>query len=429
MKKYILEKLYKMLASFSRYYLKNSNATIIWITWSVWKTTCRTIISEVIKQLSVDKKVYTSPKNFNSEIGMIFSIFEIEEYKPWVFWLIKSSLIILFFTIFKKPNYDVLILEYWIDHVWDMDFLLTICKPDISIFTKLDYVHVENFNNIEEIWNEKFKLMLNTKKIVYLNNEDKYCKNNFDKIKVNKKYYFWWDITIDNYDLEKKDDKILASLNFKNKIITTNLLWEESANYILLALDISSSLYWNSKENKKLNSEYSFNFDLQPGRFNIFNWINNSILIDSSYNAWPESMKKMIENTFNIRDKLYNDYKAGFVIWDMRELWDMSKSSHEWLQELLDKWDFVYTIWKETKKYLKQNKSFLSSQNAWIGLREFLNKSGDKYIILFKWSQNTIFTEEALKHVLLNKLDITNLVRQEKYWLKNKEKFWSEIER
>jgi hypothetical protein len=32
-----------------------------------------------------------------------------------------------------------------------MDFLLSIAKPDIAIFTKLDFIHVANFENQEEL--------------------------------------------------------------------------------------------------------------------------------------------------------------------------------------------------------------------------------------------------------------------------------------
>ena len=42
----------------------------------------------------------------------------------------------------------------------------------------------------------------------------------------------------------------------------------------------------------------------------------------------------------------------------------------------------------------------------------------EKFIILFKWSQNTIFLEEAIKEVLKNKEDEKELVRQESYWKK-----------
>jgi UDP-N-acetylmuramyl pentapeptide synthase len=43
------------------------------------------------------------------------------------------------------------VLEYGIDAPGDMDYLTSIVKPDYGIFTKLDFVHAQFFNNKEEI--------------------------------------------------------------------------------------------------------------------------------------------------------------------------------------------------------------------------------------------------------------------------------------
>jgi UDP-N-acetylmuramyl pentapeptide synthase len=40
------------------------------------------ILSAILKQFLENKEIYTSPKNFNSELGLIFSIFKIEKYSP-----------------------------------------------------------------------------------------------------------------------------------------------------------------------------------------------------------------------------------------------------------------------------------------------------------------------------------------------------------
>ena len=51
---------------------------------------------------------------------------------------------------------------------------------------------------------------------------------------------------------------------------------------------------------------------------------------------------------------------------------------------------------------------------------DFLKRSDDKWIILFKWSQNTIFLEEAVKQVLANKEDSKHLTRQSDRWMQKK---------
>ena len=67
--------------------------------------------------------------------------------------------------------------------------------------------------------------------------------------------------------------------------------------------------------------------------------------------------------------------------------------------------------------------NFKYASDAWLFVRDYIEKSNEKYIVLFKWSQNTIFTEEALKEVLADKRNAKRLVRQDDYWLENKKNY------
>lgn len=430
MKKIIIKFLYNTLAFFARIYLKRTKPYIIGITWSVWKTSSRMIITQVLKQYLNSKDIYTSPKNFNSEIWLILSIFKIEKYSPTIQNIIKLLFTISLKSLFQEKEYDILILEYWVDHPWDMDFLLKIAKPDIGIFTKLDNVHVEYFKNKRSIWKEKFKLITSSKDKVYLNYLDDFCKNNSYKIKTKKEFYFWENIKSSNYKLQTEKWSIIASFTTWKKSISTNILWKENAEYIALGFNILKDL--DKDIYNKLKNEIFIKMDNQAWRFNIFKWINESILIDSTYNASPESMKKMINNTYLLQRKLFPDYKVWFVLWDLRELWDESMLSHKWLIQSASEADFIITVWPEMKKYLAPQldkvNTFISSQKAWEYLKKFINNSDEKYIILFKWSQNTIFVEEALKEVLQNKEDSNKLARQDENWMRIKKVFFWNIQ-
>lgn len=138
MKKTIYKILLKILRFFTKIYLWRTDPYVIGITGSVGKTSCRTLIHDVLNQIqdtgdtsSQKLRIYTSPKNYNSELGLIFSIFQIEDYIP----SIKNLLTILFQimrkSIFSAKKYDILLAEYGIDQPGDMDFLLSVMKPDI----------------------------------------------------------------------------------------------------------------------------------------------------------------------------------------------------------------------------------------------------------------------------------------------------------
>ena len=562
MKKLILKLLQNYLSILARLYLSKTKPIVVWITWSVGKTSCRVIINQILSKFLIDKKVYSSPKNFNSEIWLPFSIFEVENYKPNIFNLLKTCIFISFTAFFSKPSYDVIILEYWLDYAY-MDLLLKSARPDIAIFTRLDSIHLEFFDSVEKIWFEKFKLIHAARKKAYLNYKDHFARTQFDKIKVEKSYYSWKYIKAKNYDLIKEETSnchsgldsesfgekklwykkdpessskwqytILAKFETWNKIIKTNLLWEENSEYIALAFDIlkeiennthemklqdyhfNEILNWNKKyefrlfddkrkkikpwdkilfskigENDKcievnviniyVENDFKSLFDylklkshenmydyysqedekkywviaikieelgkeevyldlkLQSWRFRIFSWIKDSVLIDSSYNAGPESMKIMIENTFILRRKIYPDYKVALVLWEMRELGKDTEKAHKNLVNCINGAFIIFTIWKDMEKYFLKEmkksdkkpllKSFISSRQAWISLKKILETDDKNYIILFKWSQNTIFTEEALKEVLENKDDKKYLVRQSDFWTKKKEEFFNSL--
>ena len=53
-------------------------------------------------------------------------------------------------------------------------------------------------------------------------------------------------------------------------------------------------------------------------------------------------------------------------------------------------------------------------------ISKILKNTDEKWIILFKGSQNTIFLEEAVKRFLKNSEDIQHLTRQSDWWIKKK---------
>jgi UDP-N-acetylmuramyl pentapeptide synthase len=56
------------------------------------------------------------------------------------------------------------------------------------------------------------------------------------------------------------------------------------------------------------------NFSLQPSRFSLLKGICGNVIIDSSYNAAPESMNTVLENVVGLQEKLYQDYEIILVL-------------------------------------------------------------------------------------------------------------------
>jgi len=380
-------------------------------------------------QVQNTKKIYTSPKNYNSELGLVFSIFQIESYEPSVKNLLKLSWKIFKKSLFQKKQYDILVAEYGIDSSGDMDFLLTIMKPDIGVLTKLDSVHSDNFvRGKRELWEDKWKLPLSAKQKVFFNAQDEFSLENQELL--SKPYNTMFCKNIKTM-LLKSETGLKQEFSYKKKKISINLLWDENIEYTILWLKIAEKLW-----NKLSEQVYNFEYTLQPGRFGIFERDKN-IFIDSSYNAGPESMKKIIANTQLVQQELYPDHNIIYVLWDMREIGDAVQESHEGLAPHISGAVAIFTIgpymYEHLIPVLKQSgypwelHSSLSSREIGTKLKKYLkDNSATKYVVLCKGSQNTIFTEEALAPQLLVS-QRKKLPRQTEDWKAKKDEFFKSL--
>lgn len=429
MKQKLLKILYSLLALCARIHLTRHKIQIIAITWSVGKTSCRMVVAEVLQQLTSQKKIYTSPKNYNSELGLVFSVFQIEDYHPSTKNLLKLSWHIFWKALFGKKQMDILVAEYGIDSPRDMEHLLKVAVPDIAVLTKLDAVHSANFpvGGVEAYWQEKWKLLIAAKKKVYLNLQDDFSQKN---ISLLKNYAAIFDPSQIRAKLQQ-DERDIARWHFAYqwKNISHNLLGEENNHYVALALDIARDIALELPKD-----EYHFHLELQPGRFSLFSY-KNHILIDSSYNAAPESMRQVLANTQLLQKELFSEYRLIAVLGDMREL-DAPQEAHQNLATELLEFSSIFTIGPNMYEYtlpkLKDlwfSGTIISSLSSWdIGrkLKDFLDETSEKYIVVFKGSQNTIFTEEALA-ILLSPEDQKKLPRQSEAWKVKKQEFFKGV--
>lgn len=130
----------KALQTLSIAHRKKFKIPVIGITGSNGKT----IVKEWLYQLlNEDKKIVRSPKSFNSQIGVPLSVLQM------------------------KAEDELAIFEAGLSEPDEMDKLGPIILPDIGIFTNIGQAHDENFINQSQKINEKLKLFLKAKTIIY----------------------------------------------------------------------------------------------------------------------------------------------------------------------------------------------------------------------------------------------------------------------
>ncbi|MFA6778770.1 MAG: bifunctional UDP-N-acetylmuramoyl-tripeptide:D-alanyl-D-alanine ligase/alanine racemase [Paludibacteraceae bacterium] len=116
------------------------NVPVIGITGSNGKT----IVKEWLNQLlQTDYKITRSPRSYNSQIGVPFSVWEMDN------------------------DTQLGIFEAGISQMGEMDRLATIIAPTIGIFTNLGDAHQENFSSLKIKCAEKLRLFVNSKTLIY----------------------------------------------------------------------------------------------------------------------------------------------------------------------------------------------------------------------------------------------------------------------
>ena len=406
------------------------------------------IIHQTLQKAFPEKSIYTSPKNFNGELWMSLSILEVEKWEPRINYFLKIWIKALWKALFWKKHYDCIVLEYGIDRPKEMEFLVSINRPHIWVFTAIDAVHSEQFWNPTEIAREEVKMVKNTREIAFLNADDTYAQQLVWKLGIDEFTYqtLWFDSKADlhfsweelNVDFKAQHIALVdldVAIKSKKYHLKTNLLGKPNYWYIVVALTIAQILFqrfvWKELDMKKFLSEPLI-YQLQPWRCSIFKWKHDSILVDSTYNASPLSVRKLIDTTLALQKSIKEKRKVLLVLWDMRELWELTEKEHRLLAWYVQQSaDYVILLGKSMHTYLADEiqKIWFSKEQLLLchsykevakEVENLLKSSDDKRIVLLKGSQNTIFLEEATKLLLANKKDEQYLTRQSSWWLKKK---------
>ncbi|MBP6882039.1 MAG: hypothetical protein KBC15_00620 [Candidatus Levybacteria bacterium] len=432
--------------------LETHKPAIIGIAGSVGKSSTRNALEAILKDHFPTQSIG------NSETGIPLGILGMkpESYSTldWAKMLAKSPLQGNFL---KGTTH--LIAEMGIDDPYppkNMEYLLTILKPTIAISLNATATHTMQFekalSNRQSAIGEQEKLDMIVRKIAeedtkiitksgckvgIYNADDKNLEEiikqktptstkllSFGSKSTNDISYGVHTVTLDgtNFGLYVKTHNAkptLITLSFP-KLILPKEYREVFAASILAALELGLSL-------SQIQTSLETNYVSPKGRSSLLAGINNSDIIDSTYNA----SKVSIEAFLLLIDTLKKDTGRPilFLMGDMRELGEEAKIEHEAVaQMLLGVVDYLYLVGPLTREFIlpivqtqessfKEIRWFDGPTRAGEYLKDNLVKNA---IVLAKGSQNTIFLEEAVKMILKNKEDAKELCRQDEFWMKLK---------
>lgn len=414
--------------------------TIIGITGSAGKTSCRDTIA-LVAQLKF-KRVKVSDKA-NSESGIPADILGLHfiDYSPfdWLRVCLLAPLSAISYFIFHILYFEAYVVEMGVDEPVapkNMEYLLTILQPQIGVLLNVLPVHMMQFEKylktkdreelVKAIAVEKGKLLTQNLAL-------KVAIVNADQEQIPA---FRHSNTITFGKSEKADINVI---NFSASLMETTLVLQfNKINYEIKLPNFALPDYYGetlaaafaagialSINPQKIVETLSRKFILPPGRGQLLKGINNSIIIDSSYNASCEPMIGSLELL-----KVISGNKSKIVVLgDMRELGKQAKVEHEVVaKKIMETADKTILVGPLMKKYvqpiLEQNgfwvKWFMTAGEAAVYVKNNLPKNS---VILIKGSQNTIFLEIVTEALLVNKEDVKKLCRREKFWDKQRQPY------
>ncbi|MFT7183832.1 MAG: UDP-N-acetylmuramoyl-tripeptide--D-alanyl-D-alanine ligase [Oceanicoccus sp.] len=395
--------------------------TIVGVTGSVGKTGAKEAIADVLERR---QKVKRSQKNYNSEFGAVLTILDQKTgYSSANQWIrvVASSL----WQSLKAPEaYDTLVMEMGVDSPGDMDEILKVFTPNIMVYLNVMDAHIgeTQFPNRQAIFEEKAKAVVAVKKNdwVVLNIDDNFVKQLEGKLPAHTVSIGMApeaDVRASNIRTDERG--LHFDLNYDKKVMPVHLphvLGDCHVTIALAAIAVGfiQGMPWAVIE-KALEE-----FQLPPGRMNKIEGLNDSLIIDSSYNASPSTMTAALQ--------ILSEFPGRRIaaLGTMNELGQLTDSAHMKLgKQASEKAHMLIAVGKQAKQIAEGAQRggmsasmihlFRTSKEAGEFLRGILDKQD---VVLAKGSQNGVRMEHLVKLCMKNpKESRKKLIRQEPYWM------------
>lgn len=420
-----MQKLYKKLitkylAIMARVLLWRKKPKIIAVTGSAGKTSTVRFLSQI---LSYDFEVLQPIEGYNTEIGAVLNLFSEknpEKIRSVISWL-KVMISVFKKAFFIKDFPEKVVIEMGADKPGDIKYLCKIFKPDIGVILRVLPVHLVEFKSIHAIAQEKSELAKSIGKDgkVFLNWDDLEVRR-MATLSHGEVIFFGTQnkegLLFKVGESNLSGTRVGIFYNGQKENVRVRIYGKHMIYPLMASVAVSLS------EGTTLKKIISILKKLHPykGRMNLIEGRNNSLIIDDSYNANPDSTIKALD--------FLKEQKGRKIalLGSMNELSDYEKEGHEKVGAYVPNCaDLLYTVGETANKYLASAaiksgmaknsiKSFRNSLEAGLFLKNIL-RPGD--IVLVKGSQNNVRMEIAIEQIMAHpELKRKTLVRQSDFW-------------
>lgn len=406
-------------------YFKKYQPMLVVVVGSVGKTSTKTAIATVLAEKF---RVRAHDENHNMDISVPPALLgvtfpeEVHSVSAWIRVLRAMSIRI------KEPkDVDIIVQELGTDKPGDISYFSKYLVPDIAVVTAVSDEHMVNFGSLDEVAKEELSVAAYSK-LTVINRDD--IDEHFAS--------YAQTTTIDTYGLGEHaeyrlivetanplDGRMgkLVAPEWGELPVSAQLVGDHALKAVAAAACVATKLGLSSKQIavgvSKIRST--------KGRMNVLRGMEDSTIIDDTYNSSPLAAKAALMTLYEIETP-----QRIAILGSMNELGATSAISHETVGKLCDpaKLEWVVTIGDEAAKYLApaaekqgcQVRSFKTPYQAGGFVHSVLRHGA---VVLAKGSQNGVFAEEAVKELLHSTEDEEQLVRQSDYWQNVKENQFS----
>ena len=424
MKRFLRNLVASTLAVFARAILRKYKPGIVMVTGSVGKTSTKDAVAAAVRDHFYSR---ASEKSYNSEFGVPLTI--IGAKNPWdnpARWL-KVFQEALALVMLPSHYPKLLVLEVGADTPGDLDRILRIATPDVVVVTKLPElpVHVEFYATPAAVREEEFApaYALDAGSPLIISADDPYAREMARPLPVRIITYGFEEdaeVHISDPRLYVEEGRVAgmeARLIYQGNsypLVVRGALGRQQLYAPAAAFAVALSLSLSIEDALKAVAGYV----PPPGRSRILHGLNDSILIDDSYNSSPAAVEEALGAL-----QLLGARRTVAVLGDMLELGRYSKEQHERIGILAaQSVDVVVAVGSRARAIADAAREggkeealapwFESSRDAAAFLAEFAQE-GDA--ILVKGSQS-VRTERVVEALLKEPKDTSELVRQDREW-------------
>jgi UDP-N-acetylmuramoyl-tripeptide--D-alanyl-D-alanine ligase len=365
------------LGKIANYYRNNFKIPFVAITGSVGKTSTKEMVA---KALSCKYNVLKTSGNFNNEIGLPLTLFNL------------------------KKDHTSAVIEMGMSDFGEISRLSKITQPNIAVITNIGLSHIENLGSKQNILKAKMEILdgLSSNGIVVLNGDDSLLKGMKNLLKY-KTVFFGMEegLEYQAYNINTRGENgssFEIMLNSTEYSVFVPVPGIHNIYNALAAISVANEM------NMDLNLVIQSIADYCPEKMRMeILELKNLKVINDTYNASPQSMEAAI----NVLNDIGNENRKIAILGDMLELGEWSDKAHYDIGKYLTtkKISIIVLVGKNVKNIYKGaiengfNNENIYNFNKNKEVIEFINESvNENDIILVKGSRG-MYMEEIVNHI------------------------------